>query len=167
MNIEIISQRRWGEPKLKPPKELKGITKAGTIPFGEKCKCPVYITQTDIYIKHRDFFSPSISLQEAKDAGIIDKRKPKFIYNDNFGSAVLRCEAWLRMPLMLPFRWKGLLPAYGLCMEMERTVGLAEGTLCGYDWTHFFEELIKLCKPYLPQRRKFETYSSLLDFHII
>lgn len=165
MNIEILSSRRWGEPKLTTPKELKGIKKEGSIPFGTKCACPVYFTPTHIYIKHRDWFSPSISFPEAKAAGIIDNIRMKFVYNDNFGSVVLRSEAWLRMPLLLLTRWHGLLPAYGLTLEMERTCELPEGTLCVYDWTHFFEELLKLAKPYLPHKRKLETYSSLLEFH--
>lgn len=143
-NIEILSSRRYGEPKLKMPKELKGIHKAGSVPWGPKCACRVYITPTHIYLKHRDWFSPCISLEKAKQAGIINKWDSKFVYNDNFGSVVLRCEAWLRMPRSLLSADLGLIPALGLCLEMERTLGMQEGLLCNHDWVHMFEELIKL-----------------------
>jgi hypothetical protein len=148
MNIEILAERRYGEPKLKTPKELKGIAKAGTVPFGPKCSCPVYVTDSHIYLKHRDFFSPCISLQQAKDSGIINKWNPKFIYNDNFGSVVLRCEAWLRIPKLLITQWQGLLPQYGLCIAMAQTVNLPEEALFTYDWEHMFEELIKIYRSY-------------------
>lgn len=166
-NIEIISERRYGEPKLQTPKALKGIKKVGSV-YYSKAACPVYVTATDIYLKHRDWFSPMIPYPEAVKKGIIDasKWRKKFVYNDNFGGIVLRCEAWLRIPLLLITSWRGLLPHYGLCMALERTLGLPEGHLCGYDWAHMFEEIIKLCKPYLPHRPKLETYSSLLDFHM-
>lgn len=143
-NIEILSERRYGEPKLKMPKDLKGIKKAGSVPWGTRCQCPVYITSTHAYIKHRDWFSPCISKEKAKTAGIIGDWNKKFVYNDNFGSVVLRCEAWLRIPRSLLSSDLGLIPALGLCYELERTLGLAEGTLCNHDWQHMFEELIKL-----------------------
>lgn len=148
MNIQIISQRHYGEPKLKKPKELKGITQIGNVPFGPKCKCPVYLTNKQIYLKHRDFFSPSISMPHAKYAGIIDKWNQKFMYNDNFGSAVLRCEAWLRIPKLLITQWQGLLPQCGLCIAMAQAVNLPEDALFNYDWEHMFEELIKIYRSY-------------------
>ena len=147
MKIEILSQRHYGEPKLKMPKELKGIVKSGTVPFGAKCKCPVYITKTHIYLKHRDYFSPSISMPQAKEAGIIDKWNPKFIYNDNFGSVVLRCEAWIRIPKLIFEQYKSLfILRYRLCIEMACAIGIQEDFLFNYDWTHMFEELIKIYK---------------------
>ena len=163
MSIEMLSSRKWGEPPLKKPKELNGVKQAGTVPYGYKCQCPVYVTKTHIYLKHRDWFSPYISLEKAKEIGIIDKFNGKFIYNDNFGSAVLRSEAWLRFPLLMITGWKGYLPAYGLLMEFEKFLGLEEGTLCHYDWENMFEKLIKLCKPYLPHKPKIYTRTSLLD----
>lgn len=154
MNIEIISERRYGEPKLKMPKELKGIPKVGTVPFGAKCKCPVYITATHIYLKHRDYFSPCISLQQAKAAGIIENWNPKFIYNDNFGGVVLRCEAWLCIPEILITQRQGLLPQYGLCIAMAQAVNLPEEALFTYDWEHMFEELIKIYRSYELDKNK-------------
>lgn len=163
MCIELISSRKWGEPPLKKPKELKGEKQAGTVPYGHKCQCPVYVTKTHIYLKHRDWFSPCISIQKAKDAGIIDDWDKRFIYNDRFGGVVLRCEAWLHFPLLMITGWKGYLPAYGLLMEFEKFLGLEEGTLYYYDWVNMFEELIKLCKPYLPRKPKIGVITSLLD----
>lgn len=163
MSIEILSSRKWGEPALKKPKELKGVKQVGSVPFGAKCLCPVYVTSTHIYLKHRDWFSPSISREKAQRAGLRFNNSPRFIYPDSFGSVVLRSEAWLRMPLMITTRWKGYLPAYWLCMEFEKFLGLKEGVLCVYDWVNMFEALIKLCKPYLPRRKKVGIVTSLLD----
>lgn len=168
MSIEILSERRYGEPKLPTPKELKGIKKIGTVRFmggtNKGAACPVYVTKTHIYLKHRDWFSPCISFAKAKEAGILDNIRQKFVYDDNFGGVILRCEAWLRMPLLIITRWRGLLPEYGLLMEMARTLGKTELQLDeGGDWSRMFGDLIKLCKPYLPKRPKLQTFSSLLD----
>lgn len=56
----LVSDRIYGEPKLKKPKELSNIKQSGTISFcRNKCKCPYFIKGNDIYIKHRDYFSKS------------------------------------------------------------------------------------------------------------
>lgn len=157
MKIEIVSERRYGEPKLQMPKELKGIAKAGTVPYS-KATCPVYLTGDAAWIKHRDYFSPMIPYPEAVACGMIDANKwrKKFIYNDNFGGIVLRCEAWIRVPysLITSILNAGyILPHVVITMELEKTLGLSEGRLCNFDWEHMFEELIKLCKPHLKQEK--------------
>lgn len=152
VNIEIISKRVYGEAKLKKPKELDGIKEIGSVNFGAgKCKCPVFATETHIYVKHRDFFSPFISLQKAKELGMLKTIKKKFIYNDNFGSVVLRNEAWIRFPRWL-LNGRGIFPHYVLCVEMEKTLGFEQGDLCTGDWERMFEELVILTKPYKPKK---------------
>ena len=81
------------QPKLKKPKELKGIKQAFSVDWiDRKCRCSCYVLDNDIYIKHRDFGSiPLYGLTaEEKKMG-----KGRFIFNDNWGCVVLRGEAWI------------------------------------------------------------------------
>ena len=53
--------RHYGEPKIKKPIELKNIKPIFSVKYGSKgCKCGVFITGYDVFIKHRDYFSQSI-----------------------------------------------------------------------------------------------------------
>lgn len=141
MKIEILSSREFGEPKLSKPKELKGIKQAGTALFGPKCKCPFYLTPSHVYVKHRDFFSPSISFPDALRLGIIDNFNKKFVYNDNFGSVVLRSEAWLKIPLHLFHNSPFLLPHFTLVFALEESLNLPPDYLGASDWPRFFQNL--------------------------
>lgn len=142
MNLEIISSRRYGEPKLEKPKELKGIKQSGGAMFGPKCKCPVFVTESSVYVKHRDWFSRSISIPEAVNRGIISKQKSKFIYNDNFGSVVLRNEAWLKIEV----DWDIFKPQLvnDLIRRTEWVAGLREFDLENHDWVRFYEDIISI-----------------------
>jgi len=91
--MEIIKIRKYGEPKLKLPKELNKQTFIGIIKLFKNCSCKVWKVEDIYYILHRDWFSPMISYDKALKAGIIDKKRDKFIYNDDFGGVVLRNEA--------------------------------------------------------------------------
>lgn len=141
MKIEILCSRTYAEPKLTKPKQLKRVGPIGVIKFS-KASCQVFELDDVVYIKHRDWFSPSISIPEAVALGVIDKRKSKFIYNDNFGSIVLRNEAWLAIRGDLT-GFKPLV-ARELVRETERVLGLPEYDLEYYDWVHFYEQLIDL-----------------------
>lgn len=143
LKIRVIDDRIYGDPKLRSLKQLHiDAEKIGSITFG-KCKCPVYKNRYRIYIKHRDWFSESISIDEALEYGIIEKKKNKFIYNDNFGSVVLRNEAWLEMKPE-----KGFKPELveKMIQEIEYITGLKNHELHNADWTIFFEELVDLCQ---------------------
>lgn len=142
MKIEILSSREFGEPKLSKPKELKGLKQAGTALFGPKCKCPFYLAPSHVYVKHRDFFSPDISRTDALRVGIIDKFNPRFVYNDSFGSVVLRSDAWLKIPLRLFHNSPFLLPQYSLVYALEESLNLPPDSL-GSVWPLFFEHLQK------------------------
>lgn len=107
MKIKIISFRKYGEPKLKKLAELKGIKPVNSaVWIHKKCSCPVFVVGNDVYIHHKDFFSeifqsPEIGLslnQEIeKYFPEIKRKSEKFIYEDNWGSIVLRNEAWLKI----------------------------------------------------------------------
>jgi len=91
---------------LPKPTELKGIKQLLSVDYiVNKCRCQVFIKDNDIWVKHRDYFSPSFIPSDFKDIGMplehrmkkyFDKdRKSKFIYSDCYGSIILRSEAWI------------------------------------------------------------------------
>lgn len=94
--IEILSERRYGEPKLKKPKELAGVKQCMSYKYNSKCSIPVYVVDDDIYIKHRDWCSIDIYNGKLYDEWI-KNHPPKFIYNDTYGCVVLRGEAYIRI----------------------------------------------------------------------
>lgn len=89
--FDIPYIRYYGEPKLTKPKELKGIKEIFSVDYiRNKCKCKVYVIGNDLWIQHRDFFS-----REIYDTN--HEFRKKFIYNDTFGSIVLRNEAYIHI----------------------------------------------------------------------
>lgn len=105
VNYKIYSFRKYGQPKLSKPKELKGIDQVFSIDYIPKhCKCQCFIKDNDLYIKHRDYFSESLRKPEdigtpleyrIKKYGINSKKNSGFVYNDCWGDIVLRNEAWI------------------------------------------------------------------------
>lgn len=102
---EVYSFRKYGQPKLKKPKELKGINQSFSVDFiHNKCKCQCFVKNNDLYIKHKDFFSETMKegkelfgtsleyrIKKLGSSKVINK----FIYPDRWGSIVLRNEAWI------------------------------------------------------------------------
>lgn len=92
--------------KLSKPKELKGIKNFASVSFiPNRCTCQLFLDDSDLYIKHPDYFSPTYCRPEdygtplsyrAKKYGI-SVPKNKFIYDDNWGAIVLRREAWIKI----------------------------------------------------------------------
>ena len=83
------SKRKYGEPKLNKPKELKNIKQLYSVEWiPKKCKCSCFVYNKDLYIQHRDFGSQEVY-------GYNYEFRQKFIYNDTFGCVVLRGEAWI------------------------------------------------------------------------
>lgn len=150
--IEIISQRKWGEPRLKKPDSIKDIKQSETVTF-MKASCPVFIHDGNIWVKHRDFFSPFISKEKAKEIGIQINQKQKFIYKDDFGVCVLRGEAWIKVPFEVfenaMDENKYVSPWWQLVLEFEKVMGIEEGLLFSHPWIYFFEQLTKI---YIKQR---------------
>lgn len=105
IEFEEYSKRKYGEPKLSKPAELKNIPQFSTISYiYKKCTCPIFIKENDVWIKHNDYFSDTFNPPTAdigKPTSYILKKyfntnlKEKFVYSDNWGSVVLRSEAWL------------------------------------------------------------------------
>lgn len=106
VNVSVIAHRKYGEPKLVKPKELKGIKGKSIMFFPKKCNFQYFKTDSDVYILCRDFFSPmfvppeedrKLSLNELLKKYFAIRKTEKFIYADSFGSIILRSEAWLKI----------------------------------------------------------------------
>jgi hypothetical protein len=105
VEFEEYSKRKYGEPKLSKPTELKNTPQFTSVEYiHNKCTCPIFINGDDVWIKHKDYFSESFR-PPAEDIGksqnyILKKyfgaeKSNKFIYSDSWGDIVLRNEAWL------------------------------------------------------------------------
>lgn len=105
--LSIVQKRKYGEPKLTKPKELKGLKGVSIDFIPKKCKFQYFEKDNDLYILCRDFFSPTFR-PPIEDAGMplsvivkkyfgTEKHCKNFVYPDTWGSVVLRAEAWLRL----------------------------------------------------------------------
>ena len=98
-----------------------------------------------------------MSFTEAKKRGIIDQYNTKFIYNDNFGSVILRNEA------LIEFNredWHKPTPSMStnLCLSTEKMLNLDEYSLVHYEWEHLYEQCLNLITPL-----KFDTDTALFE----
>lgn len=97
--------RRFGQPKLKKPKELYRINPVFSVAYNPKCMCQVFLKGNDVWVKHRDYFSPSIcvpedygkSLNQLCEKYMGKERPKKFVYEDAWGDLVARNEAWIKL----------------------------------------------------------------------
>lgn len=118
IRVDMLSERRYGEPKLSKPVEIKGIRQAFGISYvyggqnNVKASNLIYIKGDDIFIKIYDYnsqlFRPHPELSGAPLTVIVERYFPeksvrqKFIYNDCWGSIVLRGEAWMCFRHIVP-----------------------------------------------------------------
>lgn len=104
--LELHSFRRYGGPKLSKPKVLRGVNPASSISWlGRKAKFQIFFVGTDVWIKHRDYFSETMVVAHEDLGAPLSVIIPKylgtpshakgFVYPDAWGSIVLRNEAWL------------------------------------------------------------------------
>lgn len=132
-SVLICSVRNFGEPKLKKSKELHRVKQAFSVNWiYKKCKCACYVLGDDIYIKHRDF--NSIEIYDHNH-----EFRKKFIYNDTFGSIVLRGEAWLvTKDVRKDLQNNVFIPR--ICWALAEQI---TGELGNGDWERFFERVIQ------------------------
>lgn len=107
MRFSIYSLRHYGQPRLKKPKELRGVKQVFSVNYiYRKCKCQIFIHGGDVWVRHNDYFSPSMKLPPedvGKPLGYLaekylgKKRAAKRQYEDAWGSIVLRRQAWLKI----------------------------------------------------------------------
>lgn len=111
LEYNLVSFRRYGEPKLEKPSILKGIKGFSVDFIQKKCACQCFIKDNDIYIKHRDYFSPVIDKPEdfgkslnyrIEKYGLDVAKKGSFIYDDCWGSIIGRQEAWIYLKGIIP-----------------------------------------------------------------
>lgn len=156
--FDIHSHRIYGQAKLNKPVILKGIKQICSISYIGKCKCPVFISENDIYIQHKDYFSPSLNIP-VEDMGaplsyIINKYHNKdryvkgFVYSDAWGSIVLRQEAWLKFSGILEnIKEYNNIQLTSIAIGlMECYHGLEESELCCTGMERFFENVFSKLK---------------------
>ncbi|MCD3216897.1 hypothetical protein G8S55_06470 [Clostridium botulinum C] len=158
------SVRTYGQPKLIRPKELKGVKQAFSVDYiRNKCKCQVFVKDNDVWIKHKDYFSPSLQLPN-EDIGMSlgylcekyvgKKRSERFIYADSWGDIILRNEAWICIKNLV-YRIKiGEFPPYilnDILRQQEKLRGLNQYELCSSYMDRFWENVIAETKKYITQ----------------
>lgn len=159
ISFERVSYRLYGQPKLDKPKELKGIEQSFTGTYiKNKCDCPCFCFGEDLWVQHKDFFS------RAFQPPIDDLGKPtsyylnkyfncnrsfkKFVYNDSWGSIILRNEAWIvfRNIKSVAMRVDYIQLAKLMLDTAIQNDATISGNLSGYtelwlQWERFFEDI--------------------------
>ena len=148
--MKIECSRCWGDPKLNKPKECNNKNLLGSVPFSRGTKpnpkCKVWKSGNTVYVLHRDWFSESISWEEAIEHGIVkpERYHKKFVYSDNFGGVILRNEAVIsfQMPDLTAFI---LDTRFELVQEFALMLETAWFNLYAlHRWEDFFEKILKL-----------------------
>jgi hypothetical protein len=148
----IISFRKYGEPKLSKPKELKDIKQSFSADFiPKKCSCPCFIEGNDLWIKHRDYFSSEWKSPINDFGGSLDyyenkyfngNKKQKFIYTDSWGSIILRNEAWVKVENIIPIMKNN---NKIICRELllKALCESCKFEITDVNWEIFFENIYK------------------------
>ena len=147
--------RRFGQPKLKKPKELYRINPAFSVAYNPKCRCQVFIKGNDVWIKHRDYFSSSLVSPEDRGLGLslnqlcekyLGKDRPKkFVYEDAWGDIIARAEAWVQLKnLMVDIRTGvfALDIVANILRQQEETHSMEIYELCCTPMERFWEQVI-------------------------
>ncbi len=149
VEFQIKDYRKYGQPKLKKPTELRGIKQEFSIHYNPKCRCQVFYKGKDVWIKHRDYFSPSLcqpedygkSLNELCEKYMGKTRPQKFVYADAWGDLVARSEAWIRLKNVLVDVENKVFPldiVYRILRQQEQTHGTEE-----YDMELYHQYMVR------------------------
>jgi hypothetical protein len=164
LKFEVYSHRFYGESKLPKPKELKGVKQAFSVDYIPKqCRCQCFIKDNDLWIKHRDYFS-EVQQPEPHELGMplnyfaekyIGKNRPKkFVYDDAWGSVVLRNEAYVRINNLIPEIQSGRFELdiiNDIREQQEKYHDFEKYELVSTDMERFWEEIVKETKRYLEE----------------
>lgn len=159
IRVDMLSERRYGEPKLSKPVEIKDICQAFSIPYvygrqnNVKASNLIYIKGDDIFMKIRDYnsqlFRPHPEFRNAPLSVIVERYFPeksvrqKFIYNDCWGSVVLRGEAWMCFRHIIPLIKKAdLLVSLNVLINLSREFPYLDSR----EWHFCCENLINQIK---------------------
>lgn len=94
--IVIVSERHPYGPKLKKPKELKGVKPFKSYKWGGVTACQAFIKGDDVWINHHDWCSIT-------HYGADVKYKSRFIYSDGFTAPVSKGDAWIKLEKVLNY----------------------------------------------------------------
>lgn len=155
IKYDVVSFRKYGQPKLDKPKELRGLKGMSVVYIPNHCTNQYFIDDKDLWIKSRDYFSPSYRLTEdigtpleylIKKYGIKSKKSSGFIYNDCWGDIVLRQEAWMRFSNIIPYI--GIVPYTELAEMATKKIQDYHHFTDGLDfyWRDMFEHMFKQIK---------------------
>lgn len=145
--------RRFGQPKLKKPKELYRINPAFSVAYNPKCMCQVFLEGNDVWVKHRDYFSPSMcepedygkSLNQLCEKYMGRERPKKFIYEDAWGDVIARNEAWIKLEGLMDDIARGVFPldiVATIIRQQELTHSMELYELCCTPMERFWEQVI-------------------------
>lgn len=163
LSFDIISFRKYGQPKLPKPKELNKIKQLGSVDYVPKhCSCQVFIKDNDVYIKHRDYFSEQFVPSDSNDLGKplnyrlqkyfpnTKQKRETFVYSDNWSGVILRNEAWIKLTNLVHIikRQDYFEPdvRYKIIDLQEQYHHMNRGELMSSDMERMWERLIKLIK---------------------
>ncbi len=109
----------------------------------------------DVWVKHRDYFSPSF-IPPVEDLGkpldyILEKyfdsnMEKKFVYSDNWSDVVLRTEAWIVIENLIAVIKDDVFKLdilKELLKQQEKVHGFKEYDLCCTDMERFWEKVIR------------------------
>lgn len=145
--------RRFGQPKLKKPKELYRINPAFSVAYNPKCMCQVFLEGNDVWVKHRDYFSPSLvapedygkTLNQLCDKYMGKTRSKKFVYEDAWGDIIARAEAWIRLKNLMADIRTGVFAldiVANILRQQEETHSMEIYELCCTPMERFWEQVI-------------------------
>ena len=163
LSFQIISFRKYGQPKLNKPKELSKIKQIGSVDYIPKhCSCQVFVKDNDVYIKHRDYFSEQFVPSDSNDLGKplnytlakyfpdSKQKREKFVYSDNWSGVILRNEAWIKLNNLVHIikRQDYFEPdvRYKIIDLQEQYHHMRCGELLVSDMERMWERLLKLIK---------------------
>ena len=163
------SKRYYGQPKLSKPKELSKIKQSFSVDFiPKKCACACFIKDSDLWIKHRDYFSSTYCGTE--DIGTplnyklqkygVSQKKEKFIYPDCWGSIVLRNEAWLCFRNIKPIILRNK-NAYKVMLDLmiqndENMYKYKDHYEMLMEWERFFEKVTEEYRNFIEENKEKE-----------
>lgn len=158
MQYEQYSFRKYGQPKLDKPKELKNVKAVGSAVFvPKKCNPQIFLKDNDVWIKHTDYFSniwrppvgerTDMPLSYYANKYFGKSKKEKFIYADNWAGIVLRNEAWLCIRDLIPLcNWREINDVQIAQMILDSQKEKLRFSDIDLEWERFWENVVKVVR---------------------
>lgn len=94
--ITVVAERKPHEPKLKKPKELKGVKPFMSYKWGGVTTCQAFMCEYDVWVNHHDWCS-------VVHYGANVNYRQHFVYSDGFTAPVSKGDAWIKLEKVLMF----------------------------------------------------------------